>query len=262
MLIALLTDFGEADYFVASMKGVILSINPRATIVDITHEIPPQDVWKGAFVLKQAYKWFPDGAIFVGVVDPGVGTGRKAIILKTRRYYFVGPDNGLLSLAAEEDGVEEAYEITASLPRVSTTFHGRDVFAPVAAYLSLGIPPRVLGVPIEDFAKFKIPEPELKDGVLIGEIIYIDRFGNIFTSIRDQIFKLFEYNNELCLEYRGRVLRVRFVPSYGYVARGEYALVINSEGYVELSLNGGSAADELGAKLRDVVKLGRCGQFA
>ena len=141
VVIALLTDFGTKDYFVAAMKGVILSINPNAVVVDITHEVPPQDVWTGAFVLKSVYKWFPRGTIFVAVVDPGVGTERAPLLLQTRNYFFVGPDNGVLSLAAQEDGVVAAYRIEARLPRVSRTFHGRDVFAPAAAYLSLGISP-------------------------------------------------------------------------------------------------------------------------
>jgi S-adenosylmethionine hydrolase len=185
--IALLTDFGTRDYFVGVMKGVILSINPRAQIVDITHDIPPQDVLTGAFVLKAAYKWFPPRTVFVAVVDPGVGTERAPLIVKTRRYYFVGPDNGILSPAAEEDGVEAVYHITIQLPETSRTFHGRDVFAPAAAYLSLGIEPRMLGVPAAGWRRLELPKARLEAGVIHARVVYVDRFGNVYTSARDEV---------------------------------------------------------------------------
>ncbi|MEZ0318420.1 MAG: S-adenosyl-l-methionine hydroxide adenosyltransferase family protein [Pyrobaculum sp.] len=254
-MIALLTDFGK-DYFVGVMKGVIYSINPNAVVVDITHEVPPQDVWTGAFVLKASYKWFPRGTVFVAVVDPGVGTERAPLILKTRRYFFVGPDNGLLSLAAEEDGVEEAYHIRVGLPSLSTTFHGRDVFAPAAAYLSLGIEPRRLGTPTASWKRLELPRPVYKDGVLHAKAIYVDRFGNVYTSVEEVDFA--SPGDVLCIEAKGSVLRARYVETYGKARPGELAALVNSEGYLELAVVMGSASATYGLRPGDELKIWKC----
>ncbi|MEM1597293.1 MAG: S-adenosyl-l-methionine hydroxide adenosyltransferase family protein [Pyrobaculum sp.] len=254
-MIALLTDFGTKDYFVGVMKGVIYSINRNAVVVDITHEIPPQDVWTGAFVLKAAYKWFPRGTIFVAVVDPGVGTERAPLILKTRRYFFVGPDNGLLSLAAEEDGVEEAYVIQTGLPRLSKTFHGRDVFAPAAAYLSLGIEPRLLGTPAASWKRLELPRPVYKDGVLYAKAIYVDRFGNVYTSVEEAPASP---GDVLCVEAKGSVLRAKYVETYGKAKPGELVALINSEGYLELAVVMGSASASYGLRPGDELKIWKC----
>lgn len=258
MPIALLTDFGTRDYFVAAMKGVILSINPKAVIIDITHEIPPQDVWTSAFVLKSAYKWLPSGTIFLAVVDPGVGTERLPLIIKTRRYYFVGPDNGLLSLAAEEDGVEAVYKIEAKLPRISTTFHGRDVFAPAAAYLSLGIEPRLLGVPVKSWIKLEFPAPRVEDNVIHARAIYVDRFGNVYTSAREEAFQIAQYGDTLCFEAEGRIIKAKFVETYGRARAGETVALINSEGYLELAVAMGNAASTYGLKPGLDLKIRKC----
>ncbi|ACB39856.1 SAM hydrolase/SAM-dependent halogenase family protein [Pyrobaculum neutrophilum] len=254
-LIALLTDFGR-DYFVAAMKGVILSINPRAQIVDITHDVPPQDVQTGAFVLKAVYRWFPRGTIFVAVVDPGVGTERAPLLLKTRGYLFVGPDNGLLAPAAEEDGVLEAYRIGVGLPQLSKTFHGRDVFAPAAAYLSLGVEPRLLGTPVAQWRRLEIPEARVEDGVVYGRVVYVDRFGNVYTSARS--LPGAAYGDVLCVETPRGVLRARYVETYGRAAPGDAVLLINSEGYLELAVVMGNAASAYGLKTGDEVKIRRC----
>ncbi|AEA13316.1 hypothetical protein TUZN_1856 [Thermoproteus uzoniensis 768-20] len=258
-MIALLTDFGTKDYFVAEMKAVILSINKDEVVVDITHEIPPQDIRSGAFVLWRAYKWFPRGTIFVAVVDPGVGTARAPILLRTRNYFFVGPDNGLLSLAAEEDGVEEAYRITAQLPSASSTFHGRDVFAYTAALLSKGVPPGYLGVRIADYVRLERPEAVKDGGVLRGQLIYIDRFGNVFTSIDEKLVKeIAEFGDRLCVKISGRVYEMRFLRSYGYSEVGEPILLINSEGFLEIAVNRGNAAEKLGLKVGEQVEVYKC----
>ncbi|MEM0276915.1 MAG: S-adenosyl-l-methionine hydroxide adenosyltransferase family protein [Pyrobaculum sp.] len=260
MIIALLTDFGTRDYFVAAMKGVILSINPKAAVVDITHEIPPQDVWTGAFVLKSAYKWFPRGTIFLAVVDPGVGTERAPLIIKTRRYFFVGPDNGLLSLAAEEDGVEELYRITASLPQASSTFHGRDVFAPAAAYLSLGVEPPMLGIPTSRWTKLTMPKPRLENGVLYVNVIYIDRFGNAYTSAGAEIYQIASVGDKLCVETPAGEVLATLVKSYGYAQPGEAVMLVNSEGYLELAVSMGNAAAKYGLRQGQELKIRRCQQ--
>src|SRR5512137_319006 len=153
-IITLLTDFGTRDQYVASMKGVILGINPQCSLVDITHEVRPQDIEEGAFILANAFSSFPKGTIHVAVVDPGVGGPRKPVLLVTRNCFFLGPDNGLLSLAAQADTVKQAIELTNPkffLPRISATFHGRDIFAPVAAHLSLGTRPAVLGPTLDSW---------------------------------------------------------------------------------------------------------------
>jgi S-adenosylmethionine hydrolase len=256
--VALLTDFGTRDYFVGVMKGVILSINPRAQIVDITHDIPPQDVLTGAFVLKAAYKWFPPRTVFVAVVDPGVGTERAPLIMKTRRYYFVGPDNGLLSPAAEEDGVEEVYHITTRLPETSRTFHGRDVFAPAAAYLSLGIEPRMLGVPAAGWRRLELPRARLEGGVIHARVVYVDRFGNVYTSARDEVKEVASLGDVLCVETPRGAIKAKYVETYGRASPGDTVALINSEGFLELAVVMGSAAATYGLRPGDEVKIKKC----
>ncbi len=254
MSIALLTDFGTRDYFVAVMRGVIMSINPRAVVVDITHEIPPQDVNTAALLLEIVHKWFPPGTIFVAVVDPGVGTERAPLLIKTRRYFFVGPDNGLLSPAAEKDGVEAAYHITYRLPNLSKTFHGRDVFAPTAALLSLGVPPWALGSPTDRWIRLQIPTPEVGD-VVVTQVIYVDRFGNVYTSVRQPIA---EVGSELCVETPSGLVKAKYVNTYGEAPPGETVILINSEGYLEIAISMGNAAATHRLKPGQVVKIRKC----
>ncbi|GGP19284.1 hypothetical protein GCM10007981_02350 [Thermocladium modestius] len=251
-VITLLTDFGLTDYFVPSMKGVILSINPSATIIDITHDVPKFNVLRAAFILKSAYKWFPKGTIHVVVVDPGVGTPRKPIAIRGRSHVFVGPDNGVLSLAAEEDGVVEAREIKSS-GNASFTFHGRDIFAPIAARLSAGIEFSDVG-PVTEFQRLELMKPHWADGFLAAMIIYVDSFGNAFTNVTADQLQV-DYGTALDVELQsGSRVRVRLERSYGYVPPGEPLALINSEGYLELAVNQGSFADRFkvvsGASIR------------
>jgi S-adenosylmethionine hydrolase len=187
MIITLLTDFGTADYFVGAMKGVILSINPRAVVVDITHEIPAHDVEAGAYTLLAACEAFPAGAIHVAVVDPGVGSARRAILAECGGRRYVGPDNGLFSYVCERAGGTRVRHLTNRkffLPAVSATFHGRDVFAPVAAALSAGTEPRELGEEIDDWVRLPALAPRDRGGgALEAAIIHVDRFGNCVTSL-------------------------------------------------------------------------------
>ncbi len=185
-IIALLTDFGTEDNFIGVMKGVILKINPEVTIVDITHQIGAHKVKKAAFLLYSSFSYFPKGTIFLVVVDPGVGSKRKALAVKTRNYYFIGPDNGVLFPSLEADGGGEVVEIMNKkylLNPISSTFHGRDVFAPIAAYLSKGIKLEKLGRRIVDIKELDLPQAKIRKNTLIGEIIYIDSFGNLVTNI-------------------------------------------------------------------------------
>ena len=186
-IITLLTDFGSQDAYAGIMKGVIAGINHRANIIDICHNIPPQDIFNGAYLLSTSYKYFPKGTIHVAVVDPGVGSQRDIVCVKIREHLFLVPDNGLLSFVVQEERPKSIVRVTNDryfLPSFSNTFHGRDVFAPVAAYLSLGIKPRQLGSKINQLKQLDIPRPEVKEtGQLEGQIIYIDRFGNLITNI-------------------------------------------------------------------------------
>ena len=186
-IITLLSDFGNQDAYVGIMKGVIAGINPLANIIDISHSIPPQDIFNGAYLLYTSYKYFPKGTIHVAVVDPGVGSQRDIVCVETQDHLFLAPNNGLLSFVVQEEKPKGIFRVTNNryfLPSPSNTFHGRDVFAPVAAHLSLGIKPHQLGVKISKLEQLDIPKPHYKKtGQLEGQIIYIDRFGNLITNI-------------------------------------------------------------------------------
>lgn len=187
MIITLLTDFGTADYFVGAMKGAILSVNAEARIVDITHEIPPHDVEAGAFTLLEAYKTFPARTIHVAVVDPGVGSRRRPLLVESENYFFIGPDNGLFSYVYESEAHARVFHLTNEKyfrHPVSSTFHGRDVFAPIAGALSKGVAPDALGQLIEDCEQLAPLSPKVSDeGTIEARIIHIDRFGNCITNL-------------------------------------------------------------------------------
>jgi len=252
MPIALLTDFGTRDYFVAAMKGTMLKIDPGARFVDITHEIPPQDIRSALFVLRSCYRDFPRGTVFLCVVDPGVGSERRAIVVEGGGYSFVTPDNGLLSFLQENDQTR-AYEITNSglfAERVSTTFHGRDVFAPVAAYLSAGMPAPEVGPLIVDPVRLEIPGPQqVADDEWIGEIIHVDHFGNLVTNFLPEHISDHQY-----FEINETAIR-RHAHHYGEATSGEVISITGSAGYIEISSNKGSAASLLKAGIGDRVVL-------
>jgi len=253
-LITLTTDFGTDDPYIGTMKGVILSINPGVTIVDICHAIEPQNIAQAAFLLSTTYRYFPQGTIHVVVVDPGVGTPRKALLLVTAQAFFVAPDNGVLSYIVEESPSEkEVFSLTNPrfwLSPVSDTFHGRDIFAPVAAYLSLGIPPHEFGQPISSISTFPIPRPQTdEDGVLIGHILHIDRFGNLITDIKREDLP----GGRLFIEVCGHIIDDL---SRSYEEGEELLAIIGSSERLEVSLKNSSAATFLRAKMGDVVKVG------
>jgi S-adenosylmethionine hydrolase len=235
----LLTDFGTADYFVGAMKGVVLSINPQAVVVDITHEIPAQDVAAGAFTLLAAHDTFPRETIHVAVVDPGVGSARRAIVVSAGDYFFVGPDNGIFTYIYDRIPSFEAFHITATnyfRQPVSTTFHGRDIFAPIAAALSNGIDPSTLGPRISD--PIRMPTP-------IGpQIIHIDRFGNLITNITRDVLK-----EDAKLVVNGQLVSVfrRFFGEDVGESGGPFA-IWGSAGFLEIAVNGRSAAELLEAQ--------------
>ena len=199
-VIALLTDFGLADTYAGELKGAVLTVNPDATIVDITHHVPPQDVHAGAFMLGNAVAAFPEGTVFIAVVDPGVGSERRPILVETPRGTFVGPDNGLFTRVVWPDaGDGPSAPAHSPLPpgvrgwrltnpaywreRVSNTFHGRDVFAPAAAHYASGVPAEALGERVDDIRRLPVSQPAAKDGVVTGEVVYVDHYGNLVTNI-------------------------------------------------------------------------------
>ena len=275
-IVTLTTDFGFSDVYVAVMKGVILGISPEASIIDITHSIKPQNILQAAFVLNTAYRYFPRQTVHVAIVDPGVGSERQGIIVKTPSAFFVAPDNGILSyvindlcptegrgegrLAWYPESLEritlmkglEAVAITD--PRfwrhpVSPTFHGRDIFAPVAAGLSLGISPYEFGDKTYSLHVFPIPQPIVDSrGDLTGQILHVDHFGNLITNIRSSDLP----QGDIIIEAGGEYIR----GLSRYYDEGETLMaVIGSSGYVEVSLKNGRASDFLSMTLGDEIKV-------
>lgn len=257
-VITLVTDFGTADYFVGAVKGAILSVNPSAVIVDITHEIPPQDIAAGAFTLLAAYQTFPAGTIHVAVVDPGVGSTRRPIIVSANEQFFVGPDNGLFSYVYDREPSHKTFHVTADRffrPAVSSTFHGRDIFAPVAAALSNGVAPEELGRLIDNEVRLaQSLEPEVqKDGKVRARIIHIDRFGNCITNITRDLINSRKQPTLLIKRRLIRTFKTFYADETG--SPNELFAIWGSAGFLEISMNGQSAARKLNAKQADVVIL-------
>jgi S-adenosyl-L-methionine hydrolase (adenosine-forming) len=254
VLITLTTDFGYQDPFVGIMKGVIASINPQAQIIDLSHGVPAQNVMAGALILQHSVRYFASGTTHVVVVDPGVGGARKPILIEHAGNYFVGPDNGVLSLALEGKPPERIVELTNAdfhLQQVSKTFHGRDIFAPVAAYLTLGVPPTDFGKPLKTLLNLVVPPIVRGENRLDGEIIYADGFGNLFTNIREHDLTGLP-KERLQVGMAGLPLG-RLVTTYAAVGTGEFACLINSCGLLEIAINKGSVMQRTGAKIGDKV---------
>ncbi len=241
-MITLTTDFGT-DFYVAQVKGIILSLKKDENILDITHNIEKYNILHGAFVLLQVWKYFPKGTIHIGVVDPGVGGSRKGIIIETEYCYFVGPDNGLFSLAINGQKIKRIIEInTKKFNSVSKTFHGRDVFAPVAALLSKGEDAEKFGKSINDIIKIEIEK---------NRVIYIDGFGNIITTISND-FGIGEY---VTINYKNRKIKTKFARTFVDAPKGKFLVLKGSHGFIEIDINQGNAAEKLGAKIGDKIKI-------
>ena len=260
-IITLTTDFGTSDAYVGVMKGVILGINPNVRIVDLTHAVPPQDVHEAAFLIQSAYRYFPKGTVHLIVVDPGVGSDRRAIVYQTERAFFVCPDNGILTylLQEVENEEEQSGNVVAVqnrdyfLPEVSNTFHGRDIFAPVAAHLSLGVPLAEIGPSVENLVRLQIPTVEISGDKLIGKIIKVDRFGNLITNISSGDLGAF-LENVVSYEIKaGNVRLNRLNRAYAESEVGEPLAIIGSSGLLEIAVNGGNAERHLGLKRGDAV---------
>ena len=260
-IITLTSDFGSRDAFAASVKGVILKVDPLVQIIDITNEISPQDIWEAAFTLKSAYCHFPKGTVHLAVVDPGVGSGRRPIIVVTESYYFVGPDNGLFSLIYQEAERLRVHHITAGhyfLPNPGPTFHGRDVFAPVAGWLAKGIPSGNFGEEITDYVKLNIPAPKAVENNIDGHAVHIDRFGNIITNILfKDIQQLLPESGDLStimVTLAGKEIK-GLKKYYAEAVPGVPGAIINSSGALEIFLFKQNARTALSVKRGETVRL-------
>ncbi len=255
-VITLTTDFGTSDHFVGAMKGVILGIAPRVRLVDISHAIAPYSVNEAAFVLSEAWRYFPKGTIHLVVIDPGVGSERRPIVVEAGGHYFVGPDNGVFSLVYEttKPKVRQITNPELMLPKVSRTFHGRDIFAPAAAHLARKILPSRFGKQIHDFVHApKIKPVRTKSGVWCGAVLKVDRFGNLITNFHVNQFDSVK-TRPIELRVAGQTIR-RFALTYADTEIGETFVVLGSSGYLEIAANQANAAELLGSSAGAPVEL-------
>jgi S-adenosylmethionine hydrolase len=255
-LITLTTDFGTRDWFVGTMKGVIARVAPEAKVIDLTHDLPQGDIRAGAFALAASCRFLPKGTVHLAVVDPGVGSQRKAIAVQTADYLFVGPDNGLLSWALARERVQTVRAVQNGryfLQPVSRTFHGRDVFAPVAAHLSRGVPLHRLGPKLEEFKRLPWPTVKRQAGEVMGEVVYIDRFGNVITNIGSETRS--KAANAAARVFQGRRRLCPLAEFYQAVSPGRAVAVFGSSGFLEIAINGGNAARKLGLNIGDRIKM-------
>ena len=264
-IITITTDFGTDDEYAGIMKGVILSLNPSAVIVDITHHIDPQDLVQAAYTIYSSYRFFPQGTVHVVVVDPTVGSDRNIIAFKIMDHIFLAPDNGVLTLLINERNINSIARIDNTsyfLDPVSRTFHGRDIFAPVSAHLSMGVPIKKLGTPVakKNLICLSILEPYFSDnGELVGSIVSIDHFGNLITNINlDYLEKIDNTvpGKKLCINLGGDKIS-GLSPNYNSTTPGHPLAIIGSRGYLEISVNGGNAANHFMVEKSDIVRISK-----
>ncbi len=257
-IITFLTDFGNKSSYVAQMKAAALNITDLK-IVDITHEINPQSIEEGAFILRNTVPYFPNATVHVAVVDPGVGTKRRGIVVATKTQVLVGPDNGLLIPAAEELGDFQVYEIKNKQlmnKEISNTFHGRDIFSPVAAHILNGIYFNEIGPIIHDYKKLNLKNSKIDDKTAEGKIIHIDTFGNIITNIDgEKIKKYIDYGKKIMLYLGDKQIKVPFVKTYGEIKKGETLATIGSTKQFEISINQGNAKEKYKVNQNDDLKI-------
>lgn len=257
-IITLTTDFGLTDEYVAAMKGAILEVNPKVRIIDITHSVLPQNIQQGAYFLYSIVSYYPE-AIHVGVVDPGVGTERAGLVFKCNSGVLVGPDNGLLFPAAERLGIQTAVKISNKKfckNQISSTFHGRDIFAPVAAHISNGIPIEEIGDEVNDYVWLNLFDVEEKSGKIIGRVLNIDQFGNIIINISKDILKnYFTEGTNLIVttETTNHQITVPYISTYSEVPLDTLLATVSSSGFLELAGNQCSASEKLNIKISDEI---------
>ncbi len=248
-IITLTTDYGLNDHLVGAMKGAILNINPDARIVDITHNVTPFDILDGALAIAQAYRYYPPRTVHVVVVDPGVGTQRRPILASGDQHYFVGPDNGVLSLVYEREPSFIVRHVTAEhyfLRPVSNTFHGRDIFAPVAGWLSRNGQPESFGAEVTDHVRFSMPKPKVTDNTIKGVVLRVDNFGNLMTNLTPQDAPQLLTAGARFKIVAGKGEITKLAQSFGQGASGEAQAIVGSSGFIEIFVNRGSAARTLG----------------
>lgn len=256
-VVAFLTDFGTRDHYSGVMKGVVLSICPDATVVDVTHDLPAHDVTAAAYELAATYRYFPPGTIFVTVVDPGVGSTRRGIAVEAGDWRFVAPDNGVLTMVLRETPAKKAVELTErryARPTISRTFEGRDRFAPAAAWLGKGIAITALGRPAHDLIELDLPPLEETRNEISGAIVRIDRFGNAVTNIDRKTFERLAAGRTVAIEAGGRAIE-RLVATYAEIGAGEVCALFGSSEHLELAAQSGSAADKLGVVFASPVRV-------
>ncbi|MFC1553504.1 S-adenosyl-l-methionine hydroxide adenosyltransferase family protein [candidate division KSB1 bacterium] len=256
-IITLLTDFSSSDGYPGIMKGVILDIDPDAKIIDVTHDIPKWDIRSAAFVLLYAYEYFPRGSIHVCVVDPGVGSDREIIILETPDHLFIAPDNGLLSLIFEKEENYKVYIIDPELDifgNISNTFHGRDIFAPTAAYLSLGENIMDFGEIYSEFKTDLIPGPVINRELITGEIVYVDSFGNLISNIKRTDIEKFHKRKNIQIEISDQKIS-GLKKSYDSAGKGEILALISSSDFLEIACCRCSASEILSVKIGAKIRL-------
>ncbi len=249
-IVTLLTDFGLKDHYVAAMKGIMLSLNPEVSFIDISHGILPQDIQSGAFTLGQAYPWFPPGTVHLAVVDPGVGTERKAIVVSAAAQYFVAPDNGMLTYVFQREESWTAREVTAEhylRKPVSPTFHGRDIFAPVAAWLTRDIPLHQFGPELANPVQLRIPQlTRVRDSLIQAAILAVDGFGNLVTNLKPEDLPAYGIPGaQRCRILAGQQEITRFGRTFADGGPGEVLVLPGSSGYLEIVVRNGSAASSL-----------------
>jgi S-adenosyl-L-methionine hydrolase (adenosine-forming) len=246
-VIALVSDFGTRDHYSGTMKGVILGICPDAALVDITHDVPAHDVLSGSLELAAAYRYFPSGTIFLVVVDPGVGSGRRGLAAEAGDYRFVAPDNGVLTAVFRDVPPRRIVELTErryARPTVSRTFEGRDRFAPAAAWLAKGIQLTAFGRTVPDYHRLEIPVPAVTDQAIEGTVVRVDRFGNLVTNIDRRAFEKLAQGTGTQIAAGGRPV-ARLVATYAEIQPGEVCALFGSTDHLELAANAGSAAEQL-----------------
>ncbi len=257
-IITLTTDFGLKDHYVGTMKGAILSINPKAKLIDVTHNVPAFNVEEGAYLIGSSFFTFPKGTIHIVVVDPGVGSVRRPILVCTDHYYFIAPDNGVLSLVAERDNVKAIYHLDKPkfyLDQLSATFHGRDIFGPIAAYLAKGKSPQKLGTPIKDFNKLDLFTTTQTKDYISAKVIHIDHFGNVTLGFAFEKYRDLIVNKPFEIRVKDSVFST-LRETYFDVPQGSPLLLVGSSGFLEVAIHQDSFAMINDIQVGERVELG------
>jgi S-adenosylmethionine hydrolase len=253
-----MTDFGTKDNYVSQMKAVASEITD-ARLIDITHEITPHNIREGAYTLRGAAPYFPTGTVHVAVIDPGVGTERRGLLITTSKHILIGPDNGILMPTAHHLGNFIVYEIQNKkymLDSISSTFHGRDIFTPIAAHITNGVVFEEIGPKIDDFVDLDFGNGEINKSTAKTQVIYIDRFGNIITNLqKETVLKALEFGKNMMLYVGKKYIKIPFVKSYGFVKKNQVLATIGSSDLLEIGVNQGNAAKKLGIKEDDKLDL-------